>query len=447
MTFDYDVAVIGTGTSAYHVVHNCASKGLKVAVIDSREVGGTCAMRGCQPKKYLIAASEVIERSSQMKEIGIGHQPKIDWADLIRSKNAFTSAVPASTEAGFKSVGAELIRGHATFTGPNSLNVGDRPLTAKTIVIATGAIPRPIQVPGEAFISTSDDFLNLSRMPQKVLFIGGGFISFEFAMVANSAGADVTILQRGNQVLKQFDEDLSSLLVKSYRDAGIHVHTQACVNKIKKKKDSLIAVCDEDDKTVFTADMVVHGAGRVPDIDEMGLAAGSIEASPRGIIVNEYLQSMSNSSVYAIGDAAATPYQLATTADMEGDIVSHNILSGNQQRVEYNVVPSVVFSLPPLASVGLKSQEAEQQGIDVKINQGDMTGWPSSRRVGQKYAAYKVILNKKDDTILGAHLLGHHADEVINLFAMAITLKIPTKALKRMLWAYPTYGSEIKYMI
>jgi glutathione reductase (NADPH) len=445
MSTDYDVAVIGTGTSAYHVVHHCLKQGFTLAVIDSRPYGGTCAIRGCQPKKYLIAAAEAVERPSCMQGIGISSTPRMDWPTLIQNKNRFTHAVPGNTESGFKDAGAEVLHGRARFTGRNTLDVDGRVLTAKTIVIATGAIPRPLDIPGENLLTTSDDFLDLPDLPKRILFVGGGFISCEFAHVARQYGSEVSILQKGDRILKPFDPELVDELTRASVEAGINIHTGACVDRIDKKGSGLVATCGETGEQ-YEADIVIHGAGRVPDLMDLNLAVGSVQYSQRGVEVNAYLQSISNPSVYAIGDAADTPYQLATTADMEGMAAAKNISDGNHDKPDYTVIPSVVFTLPPLASVGIRESDAEQQGMSVKINRGNMSAWPSSRRIGQTHSGYKVIQDKQSGLILGAHILGHNADESINTFALAIKFKLPPDQLKKMIWAYPTYTSDIKYM-
>jgi glutathione reductase (NADPH) len=193
--------------------------------------------------------------------------------------------------------------------------------------------------------------------------------------------------------------------------------------------------------------MVIHGAGRIPDVKNLNLEKGGVEYSDKGIIVNSYMQSVSNPAVYAVGDAAATPYRLAPKADMEGEIAAENIVHGNQITADYSVIPSVVFSQPPLSMAGMTEEAALKSGKTVRINKGDMHYWPSSKRIGQKYSAYKILIDEKNDRILGAHLLGKNADETINLFALAMRFNLTTKDLKKMLWAYPTYTSEIKYMI
>ena len=447
MTFDYDVAVIGTGTSAYTLAYSCRHAGKTVVMIDSRPFGGTCAMRGCQPKKYFVAASEVVARALKMQRIGIKEIPEIDWQALIRSKRAFTDDVPEQTKKGFQNAGMSTIHGRARFVGGNRLRAGDQDIAAKHIVIAAGARPRSLNIPGENTLTTSEDFMNLSSLPAEILFVGGGFVSFEFAHVANLAGAKATILQRGDRVLKNFDPDLVDKLVESSTESGIRIETQTCVDRVEKRGERLIAYCTDNPDKGFVADMVVHGAGRVPDLDDLALETGEVKYSEKGVIVDRYMQSVSNPSVYAIGDAAATFFNLATTADLEGEVAAQNICRGNTMKTDYRVVPSVVFAQPPLASVGIGEVEARTNGNEISVKTGDMTNWSSSKRIGQMHAGYKVIIDDKNHYILGAHILGHNAEEVINVFALAMRFGLTIKDLKQILWAYPTYTSDIKYMI
>lgn len=447
MSFDYDVAIIGTGTSAYTAAYTCNRAGKKVAIMDRLPYGGTCSLRGCQPKKYLVAAADVVANASKMQKIGVQGIPEVNWSALMRSKNTFTNHVPDETENGFLEEGIDTFYGHTRFRSPNTLVVGEQEISAKYIIIATGAEPRHLSIPGEGLVTTSDRFMSLTTLPKEILFIGGGFISFEFAHVANQAGSKTTVLQRGSRVLKTFDPDLTQKLVEASIDSGISIKTEACVAKIEEEGEKLYINCLERSRDVFKADMIVHGAGRVPVTGELDLEKGEVDWSEKGIIVNEYLQSTTNASVYAIGDVAATPYRLATTGDMEGEVAAKNILDGNRLKTDYSVVPSVVFTNPPLASVGLSEAHAQEKGRKIKINSGNMTGWNSSKRIGQKHAAYKVIIDEESGLILGAHLLGQYADEAINIFSLAMTHNLTTTDLKSTLWAYPTYTSDIKYMI
>jgi len=448
MTREFDVLVIGTGTSGYTLALACREAKRSVAVADNRPYGGTCAMRGCQPKKYLVATAEVVELAHQMSKIGVRPATGIDWAALMRSKTAFTSAVPARAAHDFKEAGIEMFHGTSQFVSPAEITVNNETIVrAEHIVVATGARPAPLGFEGEDLVMTSEDFLELASMPPRLAFIGGGYISMEFAHVARAAGAEVTVLHRGERVLKNFEPEVVDQLTDAARDFGIRIVTNFQVCGAKRLNGSITINGNKDCVDVYQADLAIHGAGRVANLDELNLPAGGVEHSSRGVIVNEFLQSVSNPCVYAIGDASATPLQLATTADMDADVAAENILSGNHQKADYELVPSAVFTLPPLAGIGMSESEATKSGLRFHINRGTMTRWASSRRIGQKHAFYKVLLEDGTGRILGAHLFGHNAAEVINIFALAMKFGLTTRDLKKVLWAYPTHVSDLKYML
>jgi len=448
MTREFDVLVIGTGTSGYTLALACREAERTVAVADNRPYGGTCAMRGCQPKKYLVAAAEVVELAHQMSKLGVQPATGIDWPALMRSKTAFTSAVPARTERDFEEAGVEMFHGTSRFVSPAEITVNDgTTVRAKHLVVATGARPAPLGFDGEELVMTSEDFLELASMPPRVVFIGGGYISMEFAHVARAAGAEVTVLHRRDRVLKNFEPEVVDQLADAARDFGIRIVTNFQVCSAKRLNGSIAVFGNKDCADVYQADLVIHGAGRIANLDQLNLGAGGVEYSSRGVIVNEFLQSVSNPSVYAIGDASATPLQLATTADMDAKIAAENIIGGNHLKADYDLVPSAVFTLPPLAGVGMTEPQATESGMHFHINRGTMTRWASSRRIGQKHAFYKVLVEDSTGRILGAHLFGHNAAEAINVFALAMKFSLTTRDLKKVLWAYPTHISDVKYML
>jgi glutathione reductase (NADPH) len=448
MHHNFDVLVIGTGTAGYTLAMACSKGGRRVAIVDNQPYGGTCAMRGCQPKKYLVDAAEVARLSRQMSEIGIHPAAQIDWPALMHSKSAFTDAVPERTERGLRKAGIELFNGTARFLSPEEVAVGEETtIRAQHIVIATGARPAPLNFPGAELVVTSDDFLELIKLPRRIVFIGGGYISLEFAHVARAAGAEVTILHRGERILKRFEAELVDRLSASAHAFGIKIITGINACSFEKLRGALVtygaAGCTES----FQSDLIVNGSGRLPDLDGLDLAAGGVERKPRGVAVNEFLQSVSNPRVYAIGDACDSPFQLATVADMQAEVAAENILKGNLRSPDYQGVPSVVFTQPPLAGVGMTEEQAGQAGEKFRVNHGSMAEWPSSRRIGQKHACYKVLIQEQTGLILGAHLFGHNAGEAINIFALAIKFGLTNLDLKKVLWAYPTHVSDLKYMI
>lgn len=448
MMKEYDLLVIGTGTAGSIPATKCKEAGWNVAIIDDRPFGGTCAQRGCDPKKVLVGAAELIDWNKRMNGKGIQEDTKIDWQELMNFKRTFTESVPEDTEKKFTELGIDRYHGKAYFESETVLRVGPHILKGKKILIATGAEPVKMGFDGEEYMITSDEFLELDQLPKHIVFVGGGFISFEFAHIAARAGSDVHILHRSDQALKHFDQDLVDLLIKRSKEVGVHVHLEVGVNGIVKDGSSFVVKGEKDDReSEWLADLVVHGAGRAPALD-LDLNKGNVERDKQGVCVNEYMQSISNPHVYAAGDASSTEGPpLTPMAVKEAHTVAANLVDGNHKKAEYPAVPSVVFAIPKLASVGMSEEEAKQSGKKVVINYEEMTDWFTYRQTNEGAAAFKVIVDEENDIVLGAHLLGGEADEIINHFAVAIRFQIPCTELKKMSFAYPTPASDISYMV
>lgn len=450
MTRKFDLVVIGTGSAASAVASRCRSAGWQVAIVDSRPFGGTCALRGCDPKKVLVGAAEAVDWARRMKGKGIqAEKLEIDWQELMRFKRSFTESVPKNREEGFAKAGIMAFHGRARFVGSSSVQVNDDVLEGRYVVIAAGQKPVDLRIPGTEHLTTSDQFLELGELPKRILFIGGGYIAFEFAHVAACGGAQVTIVHRGARPLSLFDPDLVDQIVKRTRELGVDVQLGAEVVSVERGSGQLIVWASASgQKQTFEADMVVHAAGRVPEIDDLNLDGAGVERNERGVKVNEFLQSVSNSAVYSAGDAAASGGPpLTPVASYDGIIVAANLLKGNHQKPNYLGIPTVVFTIPPLASVGLSESEARKQGLKFKVKKEMTSGWYSSRRVGEKYSGFKNLVEEGTDRILGAHLLGSDAEEVINLFGVAMRSGMHAADLKHMLYAYPTRGSDVPYML
>ena len=447
----YDVVVIGTGSAASAVAMRCRKAGKQVAVVDSRPFGGTCALRGCDPKKVLVGATEVIVWNRRMQEHGIcAEQVRIEWARLMQFKRSLIEDVPKKREEGFLKNGIATFHGRARFVGPASIQVGDDVLEANNVVVAAGSRPADLKIPGAQLAVTSEQFLELENLPERVLFIGGGYISFEFAHIAARAGVRATVLHRSDRPLDRFDPDLVDQLVSRTHDLGVDVRLGMEVIGIVRSSTAFkIRAHTERGDHEFEADLVVHGAGRVPEIDDLGLTKAGIEWDPlRGVKVNEYLQSVSNPALYAAGDAAATAGPpLTPVATYEGKIAADNLLNGNHRKPNYDGIPSVVFTVPPLASVGLQERAARDRGLSLRVNHEDTSSWYSSRRVAERYSGFKTLIDEQTGRILGAHLLGPDAGETINIFALAIRKGLTAADLRDAIFAYPTLGSDVVYMV
>ena len=450
MNKTYDLVAIGTGSAASTVAHKCRKAGWNVAVIDSRPFGGTCALRGCDPKKVLVGAAELVDWQRRMVGNGVrANDVKIDWPTLMRFKNTFTDPVPENREKGFARAGIDIYHGQARFVERKTVRVGTDSLTGRYVLIATGAAPAKLNIPGEEHVTTSDEFLALETLPKRILFIGGGYISFEFAHIATRSGAEVCLMHRSAQPLKGFDPDLVEQLLQATRELGINVRLNNEVTAIEKHDDHLMVSTTAGGEVPFATDLVVHGAGRVAEIADLDLSKAGVESdSKKGVIVNEYLQSVSNPAVYAAGDVAATDGPALTpVASLEGHVVAGNLLKGNHKTADYAGIPSVVFTVPPLASVGMDERAAKATGLKVRVRQKKTSSWYTSRRVAEKTSGFKTLVEEGSDRIIGAHVLGPHAEEVINVFALAIRHGIPAGDIRRMVYAYPTSSSDISYML
>jgi glutathione reductase (NADPH) len=441
MSEQFDVVVIGSGSAASQIASVCRTAGKSVAVIDEKPFGGTCALRGCDPKKVLVGAADVIDQVRRMNPHGVAGEVRIDWPALMRFKRTFTDPVPGQRAAGYAHEQIEAISGTARFVAPDRIVVKGREIRAHRIALACGMRPAPLNIPGEAEMIDNEGFLSLEELPRRIVFVGGGYIAFEFAHVAARAGAEVTIVHRGTRPLEGFDPDLTDRLVGATRKHGIRVALGAAVDRIEN------GVVHAGNKS-FAADLVVHAAGRVPNLDHLDLKAGNVSVQKQGITVDKYLRSVSNEAVYAAGDCAATGNPALTpVAGYEGRVAAANILQPGSQALDSSTIPSVVFSLPPMARAGLTESEASAKGLQYDVVTQDSSGWYSSRRVAEECSGSKVLVEKGTGKILGAHLLGHGCEETINTLALAIQHGIPAATLKKMLFAYPTNGSDIQYRL
>jgi len=446
------LVVIGAGTAANSVARACGSAGWKVASVDTLPYGGTCALRGCDPKKMLVGATEALDWTRRMGGRGVrATDLAIDWTDLMAFKRMFTDVMPGRVESGLEKAGVVTLHGTAHFLSPNVVRVGDREIRARYIHIATGARPATLGIPGEELLITSTEFLNLESLPDRIAFVGGGFISFEFAHIARRAGAsEVTILHRGERPLPTFDPDLVDLLVERTRELGIEVRLRTCVDEITARGSDLsVMVSSPERPTSLECDVVVHGAGRVPNLDELRLDVANVEHGPRGIKVSSSMRSVSNPAVFSAGDCADTPApNLTPVSAYEARIAFKNLLAGEDARhVDYPAIPSMVFTLPQVGRVGLLEEEARQRGIDIEVHFQKTGHWYSSLRVAESHSAYKVLVDKSNGQVVGAHLMGPGAEEQLNLLTLAMNAGLSANQIKAAIFAYPSYASDLGSMV
>lgn len=445
----YDVFVIGAGMAGAAVARKCAKAGLKTAISDSRPYGGTCALRGCDPKKVLIDGAGLREQVQRHLGRGLTGEVKVSWGELMAFKDTFTDPVPESMEKGFEKAGIATYHAPVSFIDESTLQVGGETVTAEKIVVVTGARPRELEVPGAEHTITSDDFFHLEQLPRHITFLGAGYISFEFAHLAARAGAGVTIIDHGPRALKHFEQDIVQQVVRVSEEAGIKIRLNCQVQRIQKNGSGFeVILRGENGEEMLDTGLVVSAIGRVPEVGLLNLGKGNVKHGRKGIVVNEYLQSTSNPRVYAAGDVADTEgLPLTPVAVYEGHILGSNITKGNHKKVHYPEIPTVVFTIPAMASVGLTEQQAKQQGVGYRVNAHDARQWFNGKRHRAPAYAYKVLIDKGDGTLLGAHLVGPLAEETINIFALAMKAGMKARDLQSFLFTYPTMASDVSYMV
>ncbi|MGV8896278.1 MAG: dihydrolipoyl dehydrogenase family protein [Rhodoglobus sp.] len=450
MNEEYDLFVIGAGMAGITAANKCATEGWRVGIVDSLPYGGTCALRGCDPKKILRRGAEVIDAARLMQGKGINEGGmSIDWSALMGHKRGFTDGVPQDMEDKLTRNGVTTFHGSARFTGPNQLDIDGTQFHAKRFLIATGARPRPLKFAGHEHLIDSTDFLNLEALPQRIVFVGGGFISFEFAHIAARAGADCVIIDHGDRPLREFDPDLVDLLVHRTEETGIRVRRATSVTAVTRTAAGLDVSVDAGGTiSVIGADLVVHGAGRVANLDGLNLDTANVAFGPRGVTVAGHLQSTTNPAVYAAGDSADTLGKpLTPVAVFEGKVAASNMLKGATTIPDYTAVPTTVFSIPELNRVGMLEQEARDSGLDIDVRHHDTSGWYSNYRVGETTASAKIIIDRATERILGAHLLGPDYAELINTFGLAIKLGLTSRQLASATATYPSVGSDLGSML
>lgn len=446
----YDVIVIGSGPAGGIVARRLGEAGLDVAVVEKDGWGGVCPLRGCEPKKTLADMTHEILRVREMAAHGVAGNARVDWSALMRFKHSVIDPISGKVFDSFHGRGITTIQGEARFTGPDTVEVEELgPLTARHIVVASGAVPRKLDIPGERLLLNSDRFLDLENLPESMLFIGGGFVSFEFACIAAAAGARATILHRSRRVLKGFDEALSRQLVRAMQDQGVAVHTDHPVKAVEPFEDGVRVLVNgpDDVEMEFVAAAAVSGAGRVPDLGGLDLDKAGVKYGARGIEVDGYMRSVSNPVVFGAGDCVEPGHPLTPVAALQADTVVRNILDEGSARSDLTGTAGAVFTHPTLSCAGLLEEQAREQGYDFKVYEGDAAKWSEHNRLGMAHAGYRILVERGTGRILGAHYLGAHAEEVANIFGMAIRHSLTREDLLAQPWAYPSFGYTVRYML
>jgi len=448
MSDRFDIVILGAGNAGFGVSQIAQAAGKSIAFVESDQFGGTCPNRGCTPKKVLVAAAHALHEIELASQHGIEVGPaKLDWAKLIDRKSAMIDFIPGAMEDTARSRGT-VYKGKAKFVGPNSIEIDGQRIEADNFVIATGSMTRPLSIPGAEHLITSDEVLNERELPDEVVFIGGGVIAMEFSHVYARAGAKVTILEAMPQLLPRLDQDAVAAIQRESERLGIDVKTGVEVEAVEKSVGKLqVHFIHDGKRQSVEASRVVNGTGRIANVGDLNLAAANVAHDGIRIEVDENLRSVSNPAIWVAGDALVHSAQLSPLATYEGRIVGQNIVDKAGLKPDYSIVPSAVYTVPALASVGMTEAEANQAGIDIEVMTSDMSSWLSARFYAETVAWAKVIVEKGSRRIVGAHLVGHHGEELIHLFVLAMRHGINANQLGDEMYAFPTFAADIKSMI
>jgi glutathione reductase (NADPH) len=451
---DYDLIVVGAGNAGLAAAGVAREAGWSVAVVERRDVGGTCPLRGCVPKKVLVAAAEALDQIARADahRIAVG-AATLDWPALMARKQTFVAGVPAELERSLAARGIDLLRGAARFVGRDAVDVDGRRFRARKFVVAVGSVPRRLPFDGADQVITSDALLELRERPASLAFVGAGVIAFEFAHVLARAGTKVTLLELLPRPLARLDADAVDALVAVTRSLGVDVLTGVSVRAVERDGAALAVHYTTEganggEAATLRVDCVANGGGRVADLAGLALDAAGVGLRDGRPALDAYLRSVENPDVYFAGDANPTAPQLSPVATYEGGIVGRNLVGeAPQYTPDYRPIPSAVFAIPALATVGLTEDAARREGLAYEARAHDMRDWRSTRTYAERVAYAKVLVERETDRILGAHLLGHGAAETIHAFALAIRHGLKSADLRETVYAYPTFHSDIRYLL
>ncbi|WP_116124843.1 dihydrolipoyl dehydrogenase family protein [Lewinella sp. IMCC34183] len=446
---NYDVIVVGAGSAGQSVAVSAAKAGKTVAITEGREYGGTCPLRGCDPKLVLHAAAEAMHRVSCLAGKGFTSTPPFSWSDLIAWKRTFTEPVPGGSRKKMKSNGIDVYSDYASFKDTHTLLIGDREVRGETIILATGMRPAPLDIPGHELMLTSDEFLEMEDLPEEMIVVGGGYIGTEAAHICHALGCRITLVVTENVPLDKFDHDLSALLRQSDEARGMKYQLNSKATAVRRKGDRFEVDLEDTggNTTTLLTDRVIHAAGRIPNTEKLTLDRAGIKTDKKGrICVDERLRTNLD-HVYALGDCADTGLPLTPVGTHAAGVLAQNLFHGNDLALDYYPIPTVAFCLPGMASVGMTAQEAEDSDREITVHYQAASSWFHPHHLNEGVFGFKLLVDEADQVLVGAHLLGPDATELINLLYVAIRRRISVRDLKDLIFAYPTAASNISAML
>jgi glutathione reductase (NADPH) len=441
---DYDFFVIGAGSAGVRASRIAAQLGARVAVAEDRFYGGTCVNIGCVPKKLFVYASHFADEFEDAAGFGwtVG-ESKFDWPTLIANKNAEIERLNGIYERILKNAGVEIIDGRATVVDAHTVEVAGRRITAEHILVATGGKPFVPEIRGREHAAISDDMFYLETFPKRVVVVGGGYIAVEFAGIYKGLGAEVTQLYRGPHFLRGFDDDLRQFLAQEMRKKGIDVRFNSTVECIEKRGDDYCA--ELDDGTEIEADLILYATGRVAKTENLGLEQAGVEMAENGAIKVDGAFRTSVPSIYAIGDVIDR-VQLTPVALGEGMWLARHLFGETPPPFDYADIPSAVFSQPALASVGLTEAAAHEHYGELDVYISEFRALKHTLSGSEERSFMKLIVDKASDRVVGAHMAGPEAGEIIQGLAIAIKMGATKAQFDATIGIHPTAAEEFVTM-
>jgi glutathione reductase (NADPH) len=441
---DYDLIVIGAGSGGVRAARMAAKYGAKVAIVESYGVGGTCVLRGCIPKKLLVYGSRFAEEFEDARAFGWNSSPPdFDWAKLIVNKDQEIARLNGVYIKLLRDAGVTLIEARARISGPNEVEAGGKRLRAKTLLIATGSKPVLPEIVGIEHAITSNEAFHLKSLPKRIVIVGGGYIAVEFAGIFHGLGSEVTLIVRGEEVLRGFDEDVRAELGRALRTSGIAVHTRVHVERIDRGGGGLAVATREAGRS--EADTVMYATGRNPNTEGLGLDAVGVKLAMNGAVeVDEYSRS-SVPSVYAVGDVTDR-LMLTPVAIAEAMAFVETVFNGKPKAIDYGLVPSAVFSQPPVASVGLTEHAAREMYRSVDIYRTQFRPLKHTLTKRDVKTFMKLVVDGATDRVLGCHMVGEDGPEIIQGLAIAMTCGARKSDFDATIGLHPTAAEEFVTM-
>ena len=446
MNFDYDLFVIGGGSGGVRASRIAASHGARVAVAEEYRMGGTCVIRGCVPKKLLVYGSHFAEDLADAKRFGWNTDgATFDWGTLRDNVAAEVDRLEGLYGQTLGNAKVEVIQQRAVIAGPNLVRLADgTEVSAANILIATGAWPSIPPIPGAEHGITSNEVFHLDHLPKRAVIAGAGYIANEFAGIFNELGVEVTLVTRGDKMLRSYDQEIVDRLAGITREKGIDLRFNFPFTSITKQADGSFLV-DGGDQGVIETDLVLFAIGRVPKTTDMGLETVGVALDKIGaVIVDEYNRT-NVSGIYAVGDVT-NRVQLTPVAIREGHAFADTVFGNNPRTIDYATIPTAVFSNPTIAGVGLTEEEARATLSDVKVYKSDFRAMKNVLAGRNERALYKMIVDGATDKVVGLHLLGPDSAEILQAAAIAVKAGLTKQAFDDTMALHPSMAEELVLM-